>query len=157
MSERREDALRRLMDSRGNLSPARASSQEKMSTSPQSRSKPESMSLAAFMGGRASGPRLNKHAPQQDAHDPTQFEQRTRAEAPHPIFGRGGVAMPGMAGNEKTSAKSSQTRGLLDRSHSAGPVGNQGISSSTLPATKLHVEDQPAVSEFWIWIWGSRP
>lgn len=48
------------------------------------------------MGGRATGPRLNRHAPQQDAHDPTQFEQRTRISAPHPVFGRGGVAMPGM-------------------------------------------------------------
>lgn len=59
--------------------------------------KPESISLAAFMGGRTTGPRLNRHAPQQDAHDPTQFEQRARVVAPHPVFGRGGVAMPGMA------------------------------------------------------------
>lgn len=62
-----------------------------------SNSKPEPMSLAAFMGGRATGPRLNRHAPQQDALDPTQFVQRTRSDAPHPIFGRGGIAMPGMA------------------------------------------------------------
>ncbi|CAL1707916.1 unnamed protein product [Somion occarium] len=54
------------------------------------------ISLAAFIGGRATGPRLTKHAPQQDAHDPTQFEQRTHITAPHPVFGRGGVAMPGM-------------------------------------------------------------
>ncbi|THV02373.1 hypothetical protein K435DRAFT_351754 [Dendrothele bispora CBS 962.96] len=68
------------------------------------------MSLAAFMGGRATGPRLNKHAPQQDAHDPTKFEQRTAASvaAPHPIFGKGGVAMPGMSGgSERFSARSS--------------------------------------------------
>ncbi|KAJ7924935.1 hypothetical protein B0H13DRAFT_1601102 [Mycena leptocephala] len=72
--------------------------------------KPEPMSLAAFMGGKATGPRLNRHAPQQDAHDPTQFVQRTRIDAPHPIFGRGGIggiggiAMPGM------TAKSSAPR-----------------------------------------------
>ncbi|KAL4260612.1 Gelsolin-like domain-containing protein [Pleurotus pulmonarius] len=59
--------------------------------------KPEPMSLAQFMGGRATGPRLNRHMPQQDAHDPTQFEQRTRIDAPHPVFGRGGVALPGLA------------------------------------------------------------
>ncbi|KAJ7178409.1 hypothetical protein C8R43DRAFT_872132 [Mycena crocata] len=64
---------------------------------PASATKPEPMSLAAFMGGKATGPRLNRHAPQLDAHDPTQFVQRTRGNAPHPIFGRGGIAMPGMA------------------------------------------------------------
>lgn len=68
----------------------------------------DAMSLAAFMGGKATGPRLNRHAPQQDAHDPTQFEQRTRVDAPHPIFGSKGVAMPGMvarktAGNNQTA------------------------------------------------------
>ena len=60
-------------------------------------SSPAPMSLAAFIGGRATGPRLNKHAPQLDATDPTLFEQRnTTSSAPHPVFGRGGVAMPGL-------------------------------------------------------------
>ncbi|KAJ7072217.1 hypothetical protein C8F01DRAFT_1102975 [Mycena amicta] len=59
-------------------------------------SRPEPMSLAAFMGGKATGPRLNRHAPQQDASDPTQFVQRT-SNAPHPVFGRGGIALPGLA------------------------------------------------------------
>ncbi|KAH8108083.1 hypothetical protein BXZ70DRAFT_35210 [Cristinia sonorae] len=57
---------------------------------------PSGTSLAAFMGGKASAPRLTRHAPQQDAHDPTQFEQRTHVAAPHPVFGRGGIALPGM-------------------------------------------------------------
>ncbi|KLO19554.1 hypothetical protein SCHPADRAFT_935342 [Schizopora paradoxa] len=60
----------------------------------------ESVSLASFIGGRATGPKLSRHAPQQDAHDPTQFEQRSMADiksTPHPIFGSRGVAMPGMA------------------------------------------------------------
>ncbi|KAH8828504.1 hypothetical protein DL96DRAFT_1603512 [Flagelloscypha sp. PMI_526] len=60
----------------------------------------EPMSLAAFMGGRATGPRLNRHMPQQDAHDPTQFEARSVAQiqsAPHPVFGRGGMPLPGMS------------------------------------------------------------
>ncbi len=59
-----------------------------------------SVSLASFIGGRATGPKLSRHAPQQDAHDPTLFEQRSMADiktAPHPIFGTRGVAMPGMA------------------------------------------------------------
>jgi hypothetical protein len=68
--------------------------------------KPPPISLAAFMGGQATGPRLNRHAPQQDAHDPTQFQQRKNDFAPHPIFGKGGVAMPGMASRDvaKTQA-----------------------------------------------------
>lgn len=61
----------------------------------------EPVSLASFMGGRATGPKLTRHAPQQDAHDPTQFDQRSVQDiraAPHPIFGSRGVVMPGMAG-----------------------------------------------------------
>ncbi|KAJ6499178.1 hypothetical protein C8R45DRAFT_1126495 [Mycena sanguinolenta] len=93
------EALNKLM---GSASPPMAKEQ------PTTSSRPEPMSLAAFIGGKATGPRLNKHAPQQDASDPTQFVQRTRIDAPHPIFGRGGlggiggIAMPGMA--SKTSA-----------------------------------------------------
>jgi hypothetical protein len=60
-------------------------------------SSPAPMSLAAFIGGRATGPRLNKHAPQLDATDPTLFEQwDSTSSAPHPVFGRGGVAMHGL-------------------------------------------------------------
>ncbi|KII92264.1 hypothetical protein PLICRDRAFT_50680 [Plicaturopsis crispa FD-325 SS-3] len=76
--------------------------QRTISQPPEPPTKPEAISLAAFMGGRGNAPRLKKHAPQQDAHDPTQFEQRTQASAPHPIFGRGGVAMPGMASKPQT-------------------------------------------------------
>ncbi|KAF7376251.1 Gelsolin repeat [Mycena sanguinolenta] len=93
------EALNKLM---GSASPPIAKAQ------PTTSNRPEPMSLAAFIGGKATGPRLNKHAPQQDASDPTQFVQRTRIDAPHPVFGRGGlggiggIAMPGMA--SKTSA-----------------------------------------------------
>lgn len=66
--------------------------------------KSEPISLAAFMGGRATGPRLNRHAPQQDAHDPTQFD-KPDLRTPHPIFGRGGVAMPGMAAKKGSSSE----------------------------------------------------
>ena len=57
------------------------------------------MSLATVIGGRATGPRLNKHAPQQDVTDATLLEQRTPSSSsvPHPLFGRGGKAMPGLA------------------------------------------------------------
>ncbi|KIK67283.1 hypothetical protein GYMLUDRAFT_862508 [Collybiopsis luxurians FD-317 M1] len=88
------------------------------------------MSLAAFMGGRATGPVLNKHAPQQDVHDPTQFEDRTRITAPHPVFGRGGVAMPGLAASNRFTGK--------DGNGKSSPVvspkyANGGISLSSTP------------------------
>ncbi|KAF9819179.1 hypothetical protein IEO21_02350 [Rhodonia placenta] len=101
-AQNQEDALRKLMGERRISSPARTTAPAKPRTSNSS----EPMSLAAFIGGRATGPRLTKHAPQQDAHDPTQFEQRTHVSIPHPIFGRGGVAMPGMAGRSPSSASS---------------------------------------------------
>lgn len=92
----------------------------------------EPMSLAAFMGGRATGPILNKHAPQQDAHDPTQFEQRTRITAPHPVFGRGGIAMPGMTSKftsrqDELSTGSSPALGITaqtDRRLSSPPAND---------------------------------
>ncbi|TFK54070.1 hypothetical protein OE88DRAFT_1675469 [Heliocybe sulcata] len=76
---------------------------------PISQPKPQAISLAQFMGGRGTGPRLKKHAPQQDAHDPTQFEQKTLQDikTPHPIFGRGGVAMPGMTSKGRVPAPAS--------------------------------------------------
>ena len=64
-------------------------------SSPINKLRQEPVSLAAFMGSRETGPRMNKHAPQQDAHDPTQFEQRT-VTSPHPVFGKNGIAMPGL-------------------------------------------------------------
>ncbi|THH26919.1 hypothetical protein EUX98_g7272 [Antrodiella citrinella] len=67
---------------------------------------PSGTSLAAFMGGKATGPRLTRHEPQQNAHDPTQFEQRTHVTNPHPVFGRGGVAMPGMTAYTGTNNES---------------------------------------------------
>ncbi|KAG2126300.1 hypothetical protein DEU56DRAFT_543361 [Suillus clintonianus] len=53
------------------------------------------MSLAAFMGGStAAGPRLKRHEAQQDA---TVVHDGRKDHGPvHPIFGRNGIAMPGM-------------------------------------------------------------
>lgn len=60
--------------------------------------KPAPMSLAAFMGGNASGPRLRRHEPQLDAG--AAYDGRVDHGLVHPIFGHGGVAMPGMVGRE---------------------------------------------------------
>ncbi|KAK2463183.1 hypothetical protein APHAL10511_004838 [Amanita phalloides] len=96
--------------------------------------KSEPMSLAAFIGGRATGPRLNKHAPQQDATDPTQFEQRITVDAPHPVFGRGGVAMPGLTG-QRPSAVRAQVASNIDQV----PITVRS-QSRTPPVAKKHGE-----------------
>ncbi|KZT43494.1 hypothetical protein SISSUDRAFT_1029682 [Sistotremastrum suecicum HHB10207 ss-3] len=49
----------------------------------------EPISLAAFMGGRASGPRLNK-APTQPEYNPDQYAPTPNIRSPHPIFGHPG-------------------------------------------------------------------
>ena len=87
-SERQDDrdtALRKLMDRNHVYNPDKVRADTKT----------DSVSLASFMGGRTTGPRLNRHAPQADAHDPTQFIQPDLT-APHPVFGTGGVALPSM-------------------------------------------------------------
>lgn len=63
------------------------------------------MSLAAFMGGNASGPRLKRHEPQLDAG--LAYDGRVDHGPVHPLFGRGGIAMPGMAGRDAGAAPSS--------------------------------------------------
>jgi len=94
----RETALRKLMDRNSVYNPDKRGTTEGVP-------RPDSVSLASFIGGRATGPRLNRHAPQPDAHDPTQYVQPDLS-APHPIFGTGGVALPGIrktAEREKSS------------------------------------------------------
>lgn len=95
------------------------------------------ISLAAFIGGRATGPRLTKHAPQQDAHDPTQFEQRTQVNAPHPIFGRGGVAMPGMTRPGNGAPSSASGNGLATNTNLASERDRR---TSTPPVVKAFVQ-----------------
>ena len=100
----REATMRKLMGQRSPIAfdlPSKTSSENPSPTPPKpssSANKPrqDPMSLAAFMGSRETGPRMNKHAPQQDVHDPTQFEQRWSITSPHPVFGKNGVAMPGL-------------------------------------------------------------
>jgi hypothetical protein len=89
-------------------------------------SSPAPMSLATFIGGRATGPRLNKHAPQLDVTDPTLFEQRSisTSSVPHPVFGRGGIAMPGLT---------SRGRGVVS------PIqGHEIDSPASTSSTQVH-------------------
>ncbi|KAG2154378.1 uncharacterized protein EDB93DRAFT_1248180 [Suillus bovinus] len=68
------------------------------------------MSLAAFMGGStAAGPRLKRHEPQQD---PTVVHDGRKDHGlVHPIFGKNGIAMPGMVkgGAQPPAAATSPT------------------------------------------------
>lgn len=138
----REEAVRKLLGSKGVSSPTRNSiaspalpSAAQPTFQAQPITKPDAaISLAAFMGGRATGPRLNRHAPQQDAHDPTQFQQRGagRTDAPHPLFGRGGVALPGMTGKERSLPEPS-SRDTWDRTRSVGALADNTTSTSPSP------------------------
>lgn len=145
----REEAVRKLLGSRGVSSPTRSSYDQRPISPPsqssfqlQPATKPETaISLAAFMGGRATGPRLNRHAPQQNAHDPTQFEQRpsTRVDVPHPIFGRGGVALPGMVAKGRAVPEVSAAvpvRDGWDRRKSVGSIADSTSFSSTAIVTR---------------------
>lgn len=93
----------------------------------------EVKSLASFIGGRASGPRLNRHAPQQDVHDPTQFIQPDLT-APHPVFGKGGIAMPGMASNRDANSTSLAGSELSERYQPSSTKGS--ALKLPIPVTK---------------------
>ncbi|KAH7888406.1 hypothetical protein F5I97DRAFT_2002417 [Phlebopus sp. FC_14] len=78
------------------------------------------LSLAEFMGGSASGPRLKRHEPQVDAS--VAYDGRMNHGAVHPIFGRGGIAMPGMVGRGgATAASSTPTHSSLATSVAGTP------------------------------------
>ena len=128
------DASRRFISGRRNVEPV-VSAEKPLSPSSKmsqahSQKKSEPMSLAAFIGGRATGPRLNKHAPQQNATDPTQFEQRSTIAAPHPVFGRGGIAMPGLVGQRPSTVRFQESPSVNQISVAA--------NSRTPPVTKRH-------------------
>ncbi|KAG9316307.1 hypothetical protein JVU11DRAFT_2338 [Chiua virens] len=79
------------------------------------------ISLAAFMGGNATGPRLKRHEPQVDAN--VAYDGRVDHGPVHPIFGRGGVAMPGMVGRDVAAAPPSPT-----------PSASTSVSQFPLPS-----------------------
>lgn len=101
------------------------------------------MSLAAFMGGStAAGPRLKRHEPQ---HDATVVHDGRKDHGPvHPIFGRNGIAMPGMVkggGQPPVSATSSPSAGTPVR---AAPTSTPDIvrsrTTSTSSVARRYVE-----------------
>jgi len=107
----------------------------------------EPTSLAAFIGGSASGPRLNRHAPQQDAHDPTQFVQPDTSH-PHPIFGRGGIAMAGMADKAYGSYAGSESSERYRPSLTAKPKSPSPVNASSKMETSNHSLSVPPQLQF---------
>ena len=95
-----------------------------------------SMSLAEFMGGNASGPRLSKHAPQSDATDPTLFvAQRSMKDLP----GSGnsaGFALPGLTTSSRPAKSNPQA-------NSPAPVQAPWMSSSVRSASPFASSTSP--------------
>lgn len=109
------------------------------------------ISLATFMGGRAAGPRLNKHPPQ-DVYHPTTSQQRNFDRLPHPILGGGGVPLPGMARSSITpdptrASEPLQTKVLSIRHQGDPRAGTVDPATSTpLLASPGSAADEPAQS-----------
>ena len=118
----RDTPLRKLMEINNIHNPDTAA--------PQAPQKSETSSLASFIGGRATGPRLNRHAPQQDVHDPTQFVQ-PELSAPHPVFGKGGIAMPGMMTKPLESSFSTPPKSMTPSANSRGENAGSRITSGS--------------------------
>ncbi|GJJ06422.1 hypothetical protein Clacol_000613 [Clathrus columnatus] len=94
----------------------------------------QAISLAAFIGGRATGPRLNKLAPQVNSYDANLFDQ-TKREGPHPIFGKPLTGLP------------SKTRLLENKSipmiANPNPVSTLSVSTVTaVPSDPIEDETQ---------------
>ncbi|KAF9565525.1 hypothetical protein CPC08DRAFT_815295 [Agrocybe pediades] len=123
-----ETALRKLMGRNDVYNPDKVTSVSRGSE------KQDPVSLAAFIGGRATGPRLNKYAAQPDAHDPTQYIQPDLS-APHPVFGKGGIAMPGMV--TKKAASSPAVDVGSEHSERCRPTLSAAKSTSALGASYL--------------------
>jgi hypothetical protein len=94
------------------------------------------MSLAEFMGGNASGPRLNKHAPQSDATDPTLFvPQGSMKDLPgsgNPV----GFALPGLTTSTPPAKSTPQAS-------SPAPVQAPWVSSSVRSASPFASSASP--------------
>lgn len=142
--------MRKLMGQRSPVTPDFPRSRTPLEDPPPTQPKPSSfpnksqqepISLAALMGSRETGPRMNKHAPQQDARDPAQFDRRRSTASSHPGFGKDGVAMPGLA------SKSSGPR-----SRSSPRSADVEVTSSSMPPSNLRERkfSTPAIARRYV-------
>lgn len=136
------DALRKLTGEAAPPIAKKPSSTPSLSSSSMPGSKPEPISLASVIGGRATGPRLNRPAAHPDAHDPTLFEQRTRADiaAPHPLFGTGGIALAGLASKGREVVNRNE---VSSRNANPSPSWTRERTVST-PHVLKPIERQPS-------------
>ena len=119
-----------------------------LKTSAVSGEKHAPISLAEFMGGSASGPRLKRHEPQPDmslVHD-----GRIEHSSVHPIFGRGGIELPGMARRDAHTGATADGTHTSSRALSSTPSTaspriapsdlTRSRTTSTLAAARRYVE-----------------
>lgn len=129
--------------------PSRATPSHKPAVSSNATPHKAPMSLAAFMGGStAAGPRLKRHEPQQDA---TVVHDGRKDHGPiHPIFGRNGIAMPGMVkGGAQPPATTTSTP-------SAGtPV--RGVPTSTPDIVRSRTTSTSSVARRYVEQLESQP
>ncbi|PVG02391.1 hypothetical protein CPB86DRAFT_725416 [Serendipita vermifera] len=87
---------------------------------------PKAISLAEFMGGKATGPRLNRHAPQADFRElAADTEARMRGGSVpllQKVTTRSPVALPGLTDERSTSKDSITSEKDKERSHTPDPV-----------------------------------
>ncbi|KAG8863336.1 hypothetical protein FRB96_008828 [Tulasnella sp. 330] len=109
-------------------------------------------SLASIIGGTATGPRLNKHAPQTNAHDPSQFAASQRSDGPSAtarlIGVSSGVPLPGLQGSSNSASAGPSSRSSASQTPiqstpsrpspltiSSAMTALQNIDSGSLPQT----------------------
>jgi hypothetical protein len=104
----------------------------------------EPILLPPFMASRETGPKINKYAPQQDAHDPTRFEQRRSIPSPHPALGKSGIAMPGLApkppGPQPHTSPRLADVDVSSPAHPTLPLSLRERKISTPPAAQHHAK-----------------
>lgn len=112
---------------------------EPSSSATHPRQKP--ISLATLMGSQETGPRMSKQAPQQNIHDPTQFEQGSIGP-PHLVFRKSGVSMPGMVPKSPgLQSHASFRRAEVEvSSPSASPLNLRDRKISTPTIARRYVE-----------------
>ncbi|KAG8833648.1 hypothetical protein FRC17_010313 [Serendipita sp. 399] len=147
VQEERDDTLNRLMGSDKHTQSANpleissSSNHNSVSTKP--------ISLAEFMGGRATGPRLNKHAPQLDYQEHAEDYQERRTAGSTPLLQKIGasapVALHGMAKEPK--APESRRRSSAEPSIRTPDIGigtNKSSSVGATPSTVINNRATPS-------------